>query len=119
MTEMESLIQDVPASSPTRVVNVRKEVCDVYIGRGSVWGNPFTHLPLTSTKAHYKVTSREGAILAYRQWLLQHPELLMLLPTLREKALGCYCKPAPCHGDVLAELADQVDAIPVEESGAE
>ena len=27
--------------SETRVVNVRKEGHDVYIGRGSMWGNPF------------------------------------------------------------------------------
>jgi hypothetical protein len=30
------------------------------------------------------------------------------LPELRGKRLVCYCHPLPCHGDVLAELADAV-----------
>ncbi|MHC4867811.1 MAG: DUF4326 domain-containing protein [Planctomycetota bacterium] len=25
----------------TTVVNVRRDECDVYIGRGSIWGNPY------------------------------------------------------------------------------
>jgi hypothetical protein len=31
------------------------------------------------------------------------------LPELRGKKLGCWCKPGPCHGDVLAELANALD----------
>jgi hypothetical protein len=29
----------------------------VYIGRGSPWGNPFTHLPLSRTKAQFQVAT--------------------------------------------------------------
>lgn len=36
---------------PTRVVNCRRAPYDVYIGRGSKWGNPWTHLPLAGTLA--------------------------------------------------------------------
>jgi hypothetical protein len=25
---------------------------------------------------------------------------------LKDKVLGCFCKSKPCHGDTLAELAD-------------
>lgn len=28
----------------TKVVNLRKEKSDFYIGRGSIYGNPFTHI---------------------------------------------------------------------------
>lgn len=35
----------------TCVVNSETENFDVYIGRGSKWGNPYTHLPLAQTKA--------------------------------------------------------------------
>ena len=31
----------------TVVVNRRREREDVYVGRGSVWGNPFSHRPGT------------------------------------------------------------------------
>jgi hypothetical protein len=33
--------------------------------------------------------------------------LMAQLPSeLKGKKLGCWCKPNACHGDVLAELAD-------------
>jgi len=37
-------------------------------------------------------------------WIGTQPELLAALPELKDKVLGCYCKPEDCHGDILAEL---------------
>ena len=38
---------------------------------------------------------------------MNKPELLELIPTeLKDKRLGCMRKPAKCHGDILAEIAD-------------
>jgi hypothetical protein len=31
------------------------------------------------------------------------------LAELKGKRLGCFCHPQPCHGDVLAELAELAD----------
>lgn len=90
----------------TRVVNLRKEPHDVYIGRGSKWGNPFSHLP--DTKATTVVATREEAISRYHDWLDEQPELLAALPELKGKTLGCYCKPQACHGDLLANLANRL-----------
>ena len=90
----------------TTVVNkYHKLPYDVYIGRGSKWGNPFSHLE--STKAEYKVETREEAIEKYREWILTQPRLLADLYELKGKTLCCFCKPKACHGDILAELADQ------------
>ena len=89
----------------TTVVNRRTHAFEVYIGRGSIWGNPFTHLS-GPTQARFSVPTRADAIDAYRGWLAEQPELVAQIPTLRGKVLGCYCKPAACHGDILAELAD-------------
>jgi hypothetical protein len=86
----------------TRVVNKRKERYDFYIGRGSPFGNPFSHL--SGTKATYQVGSREEAIEAYRRWIVGEPEVMRLLPKIRGLTLGCFCKPKSCHGDVLVEL---------------
>lgn len=84
----------------TTVVNIRVESCDVYIGRPSAWGNPFT----------VEEYGREEAIRQYTAWLFSDdPAALGLLSSvgqLKGKRLGCYCKPRPCHGDLLAELAD-------------
>lgn len=97
-----------PASS-TRVVHCKREPYTVYIGRGrdSIWGNPFTFKP--GTRAPYVVATREAAIEAYRVWLLRQPTLLARVKELRGQVLGCWCKPAACHGDILARLADLPD----------
>jgi hypothetical protein len=69
----------------------------VYIGRPSIWGNPF-------------VIGRDGdraeVIGKYEAWLTRQPRLLARVPDLRGKVLGCFCAPLPCHGDVLARLAE-------------
>jgi hypothetical protein len=91
----------------TKVVNKHHKVpYDIYIGRGSKWGNPFSHMD--GTKAKYKVETRGEAIEKYREWIMQQPELLNSLHELKGKTLCCFCKPKPCHGDILAELADNL-----------
>lgn len=80
-----------------RVVHCKKEPYDVYIGRPSMWGNPFI------VGQH---GSREECIRRFREYICAHPLLFPLLHTLRGKTLGCWCSPKACHGDVLRELAD-------------
>lgn len=82
----------------TRVVNVREERCEVYIGRGTPWGNPF--------KVGRDGT-RDEVIQKYWEHLAAHPELIeRARRELRGKVLGCWCKPEACHGDVLVELIE-------------
>jgi len=88
----------------TRVVNRRIDGFDVYIGRPSKWGNPFSHKK--DTLAEFKVKSRSAALAAYEEWIRAQPELLASLHELQGKVLGCWCKPKACHGDILARLAD-------------
>lgn len=92
----------------TRVVHCRKEKYDVYIGRPEKWGNPFTHIKDKRTRAEFIVDTREEAISKYREWILQQPELLKDLHELKDKVLGCWCKPQSCHGDVLIELINKM-----------
>lgn len=81
------------------VVHCRKSPYDVYVGRPGPWGNPF---PLSSS------ASRDQVIERYRAWLLAQPELVARAKTeLRGKVLGCWCRPQACHGDVLAEIANE------------
>lgn len=100
-----------------KVVNIRTEPSTHYIGRGSIAGNPFTHLPLYQTTALVQVGSREESIDTYRQWLTtkagekfefhRRKKLLEWIDMLPEDAvLGCYCKPLSCHGDVIMEIWD-------------
>jgi len=79
----------------TKVVNLKEEKYDVYIGRGSKWGNPFRI---------GRDGNREQVIRKYKEWILTMPDLLNHLHELKGKRLGCFCSPAPCHGDVLVKL---------------
>src|SRR5512146_2263295 len=92
---------------PTRVVNCRREPYDEYCGRGSKWGNPFTHLPLDQTAAQFQVATREEAIAAYEEWFPTQPRLVRDVHKLKGLRLGCYCKPRACHCDLLARKADE------------
>lgn len=85
----------------TRVVNVNLgKIYDVYIGRPSIWGNPF-RIGVDGT--------REEVIEKYRRYILKNKTLLARLPELKGKRLGCYCAPLSCHGDVLVELVESLD----------
>jgi hypothetical protein len=66
----------------------------VRIDRRSKWGNPFV------LGRH---GDRDTVIRRYAQEHLPHqPALQAALGELRGKALGCWCAPARCHGDILA-----------------
>lgn len=84
----------------TRVVHCKREPYDVYIGRPSKWGNPFKISPPQMTRA--------DVIEQYRKYVLSRPDLMAALHEIKGKVLACWCKPSDCHGDVLAELADQL-----------
>src|SRR6185295_12155291 len=49
---------------------------------------------------------RAGMVSRYREWLHNRPALVDRIPSeLAARALGCWCAPAPCHADILAEEA--------------
>jgi hypothetical protein len=82
------------------VVNIRavkRHEYDVYIGRGSKWGNPFVI---------GQDGNREEVIAKYEEYFLGDAYLQMCLPELEDKILGCYCTPAACHGDILERYAN-------------
>jgi hypothetical protein len=91
------------------VVHCKKEPYDVYIGRPSKWGNPFTHLKDGKTLAKFIMGSRDEAVEAYREWITNGDgkHLMEDLPELKNKVLGCWCNPQACHGDVLSWLVSK------------
>lgn len=94
------------------VVNKYKSEYDVYIGRGSPWGNPFTHIKDKTTKAEFIVNTREESIEKFREYLynkISTGEISVQdLLELQGKRLGCFCKPKSCHGDVLVEVISTI-----------
>lgn len=89
---------------------------DIYIGRGSPVGNPFSHLPSKFSDVTI-VSSREEAIAKYEQWLLHayynDASVHMFIKKLIESQLmmidvnlTCFCAPHRCHGDVIKKFVD-------------
>lgn len=79
------------------VVGTKDAPDRVYVGRPSMWGNPF-HISRHGT--------REQVIEKYRAWLM-HSHLVDRVNLLSGKDLVCWCAPEPCHADILLEMANR------------
>ena len=89
---------DIDEKIQTRVANINNgEEYDVYIGRGSKWENPYR---IDARR------SRKQVIKEFREYAINSEKIMKSILVLRGKRLGCYCAPEDCHGDVLAELAE-------------
>ena len=100
-----------------RVVNVRYEKCDFYVGRGrgSVLGNPYKVKPFGPYEG-------VKAVELYRSWLQERiadgdEQVCGALDRIDQAArkgpvsLGCWCAPEPCHAEVIAEvLGERLEA---------
>jgi len=107
----------------TRVKGKRRVKYDVYIGRktrihgDSIFRNQFRI---------GKDGTRSEVIEKYRQWIMgeafidneqiRRAAILILIPEMKGLILGCWCKPEPCHGDILCDLINGDIEIPFIES---
>lgn len=85
----------------TKVVNTKVEKCDIFIGRPSKFGNPF-RIGKDGTRAE--------VISKYRSRfynMILDSNFRQSVNELKGKTLGCFCKPLPCHGDVIVEYLEQ------------
>jgi hypothetical protein len=104
-------------STKCRRVHHRKEQCDVFIGRPSKWGSPFSNKP--NSTAPFKVNTRREAVDKHKEWLLNGDgrHLLNDLNELKGKVLGCWCDGpiGSCHGDILVKLVNNLDRKGIED----
>lgn len=80
-------------------VNVYKISYEIYIGRGSKWGNPFEMKNKSDEE-------RDRVCDAYEEWFFTQDNLVQSLHELKGHKLGCFCKPKRCHGYFLSKLAN-------------
>lgn len=84
----------------TQIVNIKTDEYDIYIGRGTIFGNPF-EIGRDGT--------RDEVILKYKKWfqfLLKDNRFKLEILKLRGLRLACFCSPKPCHGDIIKEYLD-------------
>jgi len=73
----------------------------VYVGRPSMWGNPFEI---------NKDTTREQAVAKFEAFLAEAPQnYIVIKEQLKGKDLVCFCAPLPCHADILLRIANEGD----------
>lgn len=92
----------------TKRVHHKKEPFDIYIGRPSKWGNPFSSKNWASSE--FKVNSRKESIEKHKKWITEGDGKYLLddIHELKGKVLGCWCNSnQSCHGDILVELANE------------
>jgi len=96
----------------TNVVHCQEEPYDIYIGRkkdtDQHYGNPFrigdwgcsrkesihNFTMWITGQGFYKIEP------ARREWIMNN------INELKDKTLGCWCKPKDCHGDVYVEILE-------------
>lgn len=87
------------------LVNRHKGEFDIYIGRGTIWGNPHPRDPGQGI-------SRQISVEMYREHLYQCLEdgriTINDVLSLSDKRIGCSCSPLPCHGDVIIEVFNAI-----------
>lgn len=112
-------------NAQTSVVNIATDSCEVYIGRGinhyahmlttdiqpgtEGWlGNPH---PIGWCELCQKSHTRESCIEKFSEDFYQKVQtdttFRNYLILQRGKILGCYCKPKPCHGDIIKAWLDE------------
>ncbi len=81
-----------------RIVNKYKEKYTHYIGRGSIFGNPFRI---------GKDGNRTEVIEQYAHYL-SRPEAMIIVDRIydlpEDAILGCYCHPKACHGEIIIKI---------------
>lgn len=81
-----------------------------YIGRGSIFGNPYMI---------GKDGTRDIVIKKYTEWFYEKIQELSFhksVLNLKDKTLGCYCRPSDgfqgqllCHGQIIAAYLDDIE----------
>lgn len=86
----------------TTVVNLHYEKCDQRIDRKSIWGNPFI------IGIH---GDRDQVIEKYKVWFYNKLNDLAFKSRtlkLKDKILGCHCRPLKCHGEIIADYLNSL-----------
>lgn len=104
--------------SGIKVYNIKNEEhsgpSSFYCGRGSILGNPYTHIKDKETKAKYVVATRDEAINKYERYFdIMYgsnikfteavDEIYEHYKNCEDVYLGCYCYPQRCHCDVIVD----------------
>lgn len=92
---------------------------DIYVGRGSVLGNPYTSKYVESTLAKYQAINRNHAVALYHEHLhdaikngdvaiCNELKRIAKLSKSQDINLVCFCKPLLCHAEIIKSAVEQL-----------
>ncbi len=98
----------------TKVVNLKNSSYDIYIGRSGngqsgYYGNPH---PIGYCEICKRTHTRKDSIAMFKldfyNRIETDEEYKKRVLSLKDKTLGCFCKPLNCHGDIYKEYLDDL-----------
>ena len=103
----------------TKIVHFKKDKYDIYVGRGSEWANPYTHIKNKATKSKFLVDQHTDAVTMYGSDLFDRlaeekavgrTEFRNKLLAMRGKTFGCTCIGwyKECHCRVIARVIEDL-----------
>jgi hypothetical protein len=101
-----------------RVVNLYHDAYNVYIGRegrreDGYFGNPCVagRVCPVCGQVHQVGADTLPCFESFaRKRIESDPEYRQKVKELQGRTLGCFCKPKPCHGDILSQLAEELNS---------
>lgn len=99
----------------SRAKGYRAPEGSVYVGRPSVFGNPFgldRHTPAEAVRLYGEWLVGREDLQGDAKLQQRRRALLLVLPGLRGKTLTCWCPVGqPCHADYLCQLLNRGEPI--------
>ena len=92
----------------TKVVNLRQEKYDIYIGRAGRGQEGYFGNPIRLNIGESRGATIEKYRVYFHNRLKNDVEFKTRIHALKGKVLGCFCKPSACHGDVIKEYLDNL-----------
>ena len=88
-----------------KVINLRKAKHTVYIGRPSIFGNPFIMSQYCNRAMSIEKYKKYINLELHKYYTGQGSKVIEAIKKLPNNAkLGCYCKPLACHGDIIIQI---------------
>lgn len=92
----------------THVVNIRTADYDIYIGRAGKGQDGYFGNPFRIQQGQTRGSTLEKYEEYFYKRLVDDPEFKQKIHELKGKTLGCFCKPHPCHGDIIKRYLDRI-----------
>lgn len=92
----------------TKVVNLYKESYNIYIGRAGKGEDGYYGNPIVLKQGEERGATIERFKEYFYNRIETDEEYRQNILKLKNKTLGCFCKPNKCHGDVYVEYLNNL-----------